>query len=142
MARTVSLCLLGLSLSGCASHATKTALDLDINHPKFSTPQCKAALEQTGFYDGVKNARMVAGPTLVVLSGGLLAIPVLAVQAGLDTLDHREATTIARTCGGKEKSDEQIATEVGTSAALGLAVGQLAGAASAGVSSVGSGGNR
>ena len=116
-------------MGGCASHSTKAALALDTNHPQFSSPQCKAALEQTGFQDGVKNARMVAGPTLVILSGGLLALPVLAAQAGLDTLDHPEASTIARHCGGKEKSNEEIAEEVATNAALGLAIGELGGAA-------------
>ncbi|NBY13390.1 MAG: hypothetical protein EBQ76_01270 [Betaproteobacteria bacterium] len=117
--------LIGPLLAGCASHSTTAALQLDTKNPKYATPECQAQLDATGIHDGIRSGRTIGGAGLVILSGGLLAIPVLAANVGLDAYDHRDANLIARYCGGQEKSAEQIASEVGTSAALGIATGQL-----------------
>ncbi len=111
------------SLAGCASESELTAIRLDTSHPLYKSQPCKQSL---AIVEGHKNAKQVsnfATPILVVLSGGLL-IPVIAANAGLDTLDRVDASNLADRCGGKGKSGSEIARNVVTGAAFG-AVGAI-----------------
>lgn len=63
---------------------------------------------------------MFASPALVVVSGGLLAGPVLAANVGFDTADHVTASNISVACGGQPKTTKEIAVDVARGAAFGL----------------------
>ncbi len=72
-------------------------------------------------HEAIKTSRLIAGPTLVVLSGGLLALPVIATNAALDTYDQVDAAKIKSACAGQQTSDLEIAGNVAQNSALSLA---------------------
>jgi hypothetical protein len=76
----------------------------------------------------IKRARTIASPVLLFLSGGLL-VPVVAANAGLDTVDHVDAAKIAESCGAQAQSNVEIATDVALGAAVGVATSGLTGTA-------------
>jgi len=110
-------------LSGCASHSQRAVALLDGSKPEAQTKACETAVKKAEVQDTLKNTRVIAAPALVVLSGGLLALPVLAANLGLETYDQVDAATIAESCGGEVKSVERIALEIGGTAAMGLVGG-------------------
>ena len=120
-------------ISSCASQSELTSIRLDRDHPKFKTKGCQDSLSAAETHRDLKSARTIASPVLLFLSGGLL-IPVVAANAGFDTVDHIDAAKIAENCGGNPQSHSAMATDVAISAAVGVAasglnVGHLAGAA-------------
>ena len=122
-------------LTGCASESRVKVGNLDQRHQMYKTEGCQQAITNTKVYDDMKLARIVASPVAILLSGGSLLLPVLATNAGLETLDHMEASSISVSCGGPETSTEDMAMEVLKGAAIGLTtstlnVGGAAGAAS------------
>ena len=110
-------------LSGCASHSQRAAAVLDSNKPEAHSVRCQEAVKKAEVQDTLKSTRVIAAPALVVLSGGLLALPVLAANLGLETYDQVDAASIAESCGGELKSIERIALEIGGTAAMGLVGG-------------------
>jgi hypothetical protein len=60
------------------------------------------------------------------VSGGLL-LPVLAANAGLDTVDHVDAAKMAENCGAQAQTNAEIATDVALGTAVGVATSGLAG---------------
>ena len=122
-------------LTGCASESRVKVVNLDQRHQMYKTEGCQQAITNAKVYDDMKLARIVASPVAILLSGGSLLLPVLATNAGLETLDHMEASSISVSCGGPETSIEDMAMEVLKGAAIGLTtstlnVGGAAGAAS------------
>lgn len=122
-------------LTGCASESRVKVVNLDQRHQMYKTEGCQQAITNAKVYDDMKLARIVASPVAILLSGGSLLLPVLATNAGLETLDHMEASSISVSCGGPETSSEDMAMEVLKGAAIGLTtstlnVGGAAGAAS------------
>ena len=122
-------------LTGCASESRVKVVNLDQRHQMYKTEGCQQAITNAKVYDDMKLARIVASPVVILLSGGSLLLPVLATNAGLETLDHMEASSISVSCGGPETSTEDMAMEVLKGAAIGLTtstlnVGGAAGAAS------------
>ena len=122
-------------LTGCASESRVKVVNLDQRHQMYKTEGCQQAITNAKVYDDMKLARIVASPVAILLSGGSLLLPVLATNAGLETLDHIEASSISVSCGGPETSTEDMAMEVLKGAAIGLTtstlnVGGAAGAAS------------
>lgn len=122
-------------LTGCASESRVKVVNLDQRHQMYNTEGCQQAITNAKVYDDMKLARIVASPVAILLSGGSLLLPVLATNAGLETLDHMEASSISVSCGGPETSTEDMAMEVLKGAAIGLTtstlnVGGAAGAAS------------
>ena len=122
-------------LTGCASESRVKVVNLDQRHQMYKTEGCQQAITNAKVYDDMKLARIVASPVAILLSGGSLLLPVLATNAGLETLDHMEASSISVSCGGPETSTEDMAMEVLKGAAIGLTtstlnVGGAAGAAS------------
>lgn len=122
-------------LTGCASESRVKVVNLDQRHQMYKTEGCQQAVTNAKVYDDMKLARIVASPVAILLSGGSLLLPVLATNAGLETLDHMEASSISVSCGGPETSTEDMAMEVLKGAAIGLTtstlnVGGAAGAAS------------
>ena len=101
-----------LALSACTSQSRKTSSNLDMNHPRYASRECQMALGRAQLHDNIKQSRVMASPVAVLLSGGSLLLPVLAVNAGLDTVDHLEASDISVYCGGPETPNGEIAKEV------------------------------
>ena len=112
-------------LAGCASESRVKVVNLDQSHQMYKTEGCQQAITNAKVYDDMKLARIVASPVAILLSGGTLLLPVLATNAGLETLDHMEASSISVSCGGPETSTEDMAMEVLKGAAIGLTTGTL-----------------
>ena len=72
-------------------------------------------------HETIKTSRLIAGPSLIVLSGGLLALPVIATNAALDTYDQLDAAKIKSACAGEQTSDLEIAGNVAQNSAMSLA---------------------
>ncbi|MEY4083840.1 MAG: hypothetical protein RL483_1209 [Pseudomonadota bacterium] len=115
----LGLALCGL-LAGCASQSARVAKGLDTEHSDFHSNSCKGALASVDTHETIKTSRLIAGPTLVLLSGGLLAIPVIATNAALDTYDQLDAAKIKTACTGQQTSDLEIAGNVAQNGALSL----------------------
>lgn len=107
-------------LSGCTSHSLKAAANLDSNRPEYLSVKCEEAKNSALIQDELKWGRSIASPALILLSGGTLFLPVLASNMGLDTADNIQASNISVACGGKSKSNEEIATNILSGAAVGL----------------------
>lgn len=109
-----------LVTTGCASQSARVAKSLDTEHADFQSHSCKDALASVSTHETIKTSRLIAGPTLIVLSGGLLALPVIATNAALDTYDQVDAAKIKSTCAGQQTSDLEIAGNVAQNSALSL----------------------
>lgn len=108
-------------LTGCASQSARVAEKLDTEHSDYHSNSCKGALASVDMHETIKTSRLIAGPTLIVLSGGLLAVPVIATNAALDTYDQVGAAKIKSACAGQQTSDLEIAGNVAQNSALSLA---------------------
>jgi hypothetical protein len=128
MARYFFSLLLLSVLAGCASQSELTARRLDRDNPKYKTAGCQDSLSAAEAHRDIKRARTVASPVLLFLSGGLL-VPVVAANAGLDTVDHVDAAKIAENCGAQAQTNAEIATDVALGAAVGVATSGLTGTA-------------
>ena len=126
MARYFFSLLLLSALAGCASQSELTARRLDRDNPKYKTAGCQDSLSAAEAHRDIKRARTVASPVLLFLSGGLL-VPVVAANAGLDTVDHVDAAKIAESCGAQAQTNGEIATDVALGAAVGVATSGLTG---------------
>lgn len=119
-----ALGLLCLALSACTSQSRKTSSNLDMNHPNYTSRECQMALGRAQLHDTIKQSRVIASPVAVLLSGGSLFLPMLALNASLDTVDHLEASDISVYCGGPETSNTEIAKEVLMGVGFGIGVGK------------------
>ena len=113
-----------LALSACTSQSRKTSSNLDMNHPRYASRECQMALGRAQLHDNIKQSRVIASPVAVLLSGGALFLPMLAVNAGLDTADHLEASDISVYCGGPETPNGEIAKDVLMGVGFGIGVGK------------------
>ncbi len=100
------------------------AIRLDTSHPLYKSEACQQALSSVQNHKDAKSVSTVATPVLVLLSGGLL-LPVVAANAGMDTVDRIDASNLEMRCGGKGKSKEEITEKVLGGAALGIAGGAV-----------------
>ncbi|MEY4724491.1 MAG: hypothetical protein RL043_640 [Pseudomonadota bacterium] len=107
-------------LTGCASQSGRVAKSLDTEHADYQSNSCRGALASVDTHEAIKTSRLIAGPTLVVLSGGLLALPVIATNAALDTYDQVDAAKIKSACAGQQTSDLEIAGNVAQNSAMSL----------------------
>ncbi|MFM7657341.1 MAG: hypothetical protein ACKO5Z_01955 [Burkholderiaceae bacterium] len=112
------------ALTGCASQSEMTAIRLDRDNPKFKSAGCQDSLSAAETHKDIKKARTIASPVLLFFSGGLL-LPVVAANAGLDTVDHVDAAKIAESCGGTPQTKGEMATDVAVGAAVGFATSAL-----------------
>lgn len=110
------------AMAGCASESELAAIRLDTSHPLYKSEACQQALATVENHKDAKTMSNVATPVLVFLSAGLL-LPVVAANAGLDTVDRVDASNLEVRCGGKGKSSEEITEKVVGGAALGLVGG-------------------
>ena len=126
MARFFFSLLLLSALAGCASQSELTARRLDRDNPKFKTAGCQDSLSAAEAHRDIKKVRTIASPVLLFVSGGLL-LPVLAANAGLDTVDHIDAAKMADNCGAQSQTNAEIATDVALGTAVGVATSGLTG---------------
>lgn len=122
--RWLCLALAALVLSGCASQSRKTLANLDMSHPRYASRECQMAMGQARLHDDIKQTRIFASPAVLLLSGGSLFLPVMAINAGLDTADHLEASDMSVSCGGPETPNGDIAKEVLLGVGFGLGLGK------------------
>ncbi len=113
-----------LALSACTSQSRKTASNLDMGHPRYASRECQMARGQAHLHDTIKQTRVIASPVALLLSGGSLFVPMLAVNAGLDAVDQLEASDISVFCGGPEISNTEIAKEVLMGVGFGIGLGK------------------
>lgn len=85
---------------------------MDMSHPQYASPECQMALGNAQLQDSIKQMRVLATPLVLFLGGAGLFVPVLAINAGLDTVDRLEASDISVYCGGPESANREIATQV------------------------------
>jgi hypothetical protein len=125
MARLLFLFISFLSLVGCVSHSTKSVSNLDQSKKEYLSEECKAVIKDADLHDDLKVSRLVLSPTIIFLSAGVLAIPVIAANAGFDTFDHLSASDISSSCGGVPREHADIAIDVAKDAAVGFATGGI-----------------
>lgn len=113
-----------LGLGACTSYSRKTSVNLDTTHPRYASRECQMAMSRAQLHDDIKQSRAIASPVAVLLSGGAWFLPMLAVNAGLDTVDHLEASDISVYCGGPETPNTDIAKDVLMGVGFGLGVGK------------------
>lgn len=114
-------------LVACASQSSKTVSTLDKSRAAYATEDCAKAIHTADTQENIKLGRTITSPLLAVLSGGILAVPIIAANIGLDVADNINASDIAVACGGESKSSKEIAVNVGRGAAMGLMTGGLNG---------------
>lgn len=114
-------------LVACASQSSKTVSTLDKSSAAYATEDCAKAIHTADTQENIKLGRTITSPLLAVLSGGILAVPIIAANIGFDVADNINASDIAVACGGESKSSKEIAVNVGRGAAMGLMTGGLNG---------------
>lgn len=119
--KSALMVILAFVLTACTSQSRKTASNLDMKHPRYSSRECQVALGNAQLQDTIKQARVLTSPVLILMSGGLF-VPLLAVNAGLDAVDHLEASDISRHCGGSEIPNRDIAIEIIKGVGFGIGV--------------------
>ena len=113
-----------LVLVGCASQTRQVASNLDMHKPEYQSRGCQMALGQVATQDTIRYTRTLASPVALLIGGAPWLLPVLALNAGLDTVDHLEASDLSVHCGGAEKPNGQIAREVMLGVGFGLGLGK------------------
>jgi len=108
----LTLALMVLSLSGCASNTRSMAESIHPQSANYKAPACQRSFELATLHDDIKLTRSIATPTLLVLTGGTYLIPLLGVNMGFDALDHLGASHVSRVCGGFATPSENILEKV------------------------------
>ena len=121
--RRILLAWVALCLTGCASYSSKAIGSLDNQHPAFDTIDCQTARDNAWIHEDLKQIKLVAGPSLLLIAGPVMAIPFLLANVGLNTADHLKANDIKTLCGGKaltpDELTQSIVIDTGVSAATG-----------------------
>lgn len=121
--RRILLAWVALCLTGCASYSSKAIGSLDNQHPAFDTIDCQTARDNAWIHEDLKQIKLVTGPSLLLIAGPVMAIPVLLANVGLNTADHLKANDIKTLCGGKaltpDELTQSIVIDTGVSAATG-----------------------
>ena len=108
----MTLTLMILSLTGCASNTRIMAESVKPQSANYTAPACQRSFELATLHDDIKLTRSIATPTLLVLTGGTYLIPLLGVNMGFDALDHIDASHVSRVCGGFATPSENILEKV------------------------------
>ena len=123
--RRALLAIATLCLTGCASYSSKAIGSLDNQNPAFNSADCQTARQNAWVHEDLKQIKLVAGPSLLLLAGPVLAIPVLLANVGLNTADHLKANDIKSLCGGKALTNEEITQSIVIDTWLAAATGAL-----------------
>ncbi len=121
----ISVALLALTLSGCASQTRNMAESISPHGPQYTDAACQRSFELAPLHDDIKLTRSIATPTLLLLSGGSYLLPLLGVNMGLDALDHLDASHVSKACGGFATPAENILEKVVLGAGFSLFTGNV-----------------
>lgn len=121
----ISVALLALTLSGCASQTRNMAESISPHGPQYTDAACQRSFELAPLHDDIKLTRSIATPTLLLLSGGSYLLPLLGVNMGLDALDHLDASHVSKACGGFATAAENILEKVVLGAGFSLFTGNV-----------------
>lgn len=128
--RSLLLVMCVLVLPGCMSYSTKAVAELDHESGAFASAECENSRQNAGIHDSLKNIKLVASSSLMLIAGPVMAIPVLFANVGLNTADHLKANEIKTKCGGQALSSEKLTQSIAVDTGLGLLTGTaLSGAA-------------
>lgn len=114
-----------ICLTGCASYSSKAIGSLDNQHPAFESIDCQNARQNAWVHEDLKQFKLVAGPSLLLFAGPVLAIPVLLANVGLNTADHLKANDIKSLCGGKALTPDELTQSIVIDTGLAAATGAL-----------------
>ena len=112
-------------LTGCASYSSKAIGSLDNQHPAFESIDGQNARQNAWVHEDLKQIKLVAGPSLLLIAGPVLAIPVLLANVGLNTADHLKANDIKSLCGGKALTPDELTQSIVIDTGLTAATGTL-----------------
>jgi hypothetical protein len=119
-ATVLTIFAVAAGLGGCATESELAAIRLDRNDPKYASHECQQSIAASSVHAERKTANMIVSPFLLLISGGWL-LPVVAANAAMDYLDHADASAMSVNCGGKGKTQAEIAESVSTRAVIGIA---------------------
>ncbi len=117
-----------INLTGCASHSTQMARQLDRNQPAYESRACQQTLSEVWVHQDIKNIATFATPVVARAAGPVSALPVLLTHVGLGAADRMDASTLARRCGVPPPGVIELGAGIATDAALGI-IGGNAGSA-------------
>ena len=109
-------------ISSCSSKTKQVALIIKENRLSVSNKECNSLLTNTETHEFLKYGRIIATPILLAASGGILLIPILSANVGLDTQDRLNASKLAEKCNIKNeiKSEKDIAYDVVKGLTIGI----------------------
>ena len=128
--RALVLVICVLALPGCMSYSTKAVAELDHESDAFKSAECQNSRQNAGIHDNFKNIKLMAGSSLMLIAGPVMAIPVLFANVGLNTADHLKANEIKSNCGGQTLSTEKVTQSIAVDTGLGLLTGSVLSGAS------------
>ena len=128
--RSLLLVMFVLVLPGCMSYSTKAVAELDHESGAFASAECENSRQNAGIHDSLKNIKLVASSSLMLIVGPVMAIPVLFANVGLNTADHIKANEIKTKCGGQALSIEKLTQSIAVDTGLGLLTGSALSGAS------------
>lgn len=114
-----------ICLTGCASYSSKAIGSLDNQNSAFNSVDCQTARQNAWIHEDLKQIKLLAGPSLLLIAGPVLAIPVLLANVGLNTADHLKANDIKSLCGGKALTSDELAQSIVIDTGLTAATGAL-----------------
>ena len=121
--RSILLAMCVLALPGCMSYSSKAVAELDHESEAFTSAECQNSRQNAGIHDSLKNIKLVASSSLMLIAGPVMAIPVLFANVGLNTADHLKANEIKSNCGGQALSTEKLTQSIAVDTGLGLLTG-------------------
>jgi hypothetical protein len=112
------------------SYSSKAVAELDHESEVFTSAECQNSRQNAGHHDNLKNIKLVASSSLMLIAGPVIAIPVLLANVGLNTADHLKANEIKSNCGGQALTNEKVTRSIAFDAGLGLLTGTVLNGAS------------
>jgi hypothetical protein len=100
----------------------------------FATAECQNSRQNAGIHDNLKNIKLAASSSLMLIAGPVMAIPVLFANVGLNTADHISANEIKSNCGGQPLTNEKVTRSIAVDTGLGLLTGSVLNGASVPIS--------
>ena len=128
--RTLLLAMCVLALPGCMSYSSKAVTALDHDSDAFATAGCQKSRLNAGIHDNLKNIKLVASSSLMLVAGPVMAIPVLFANVGLNSADHLSANEIKSNCGGQPLTNEKMIQSIAVDSSLGFLTGSVLNGAS------------
>ena len=132
--RPLLLAMCVLALPGCMSYSSKAITELDYESDVFASAGCQNSRQNAGIHDNLKNIKLVASSSLMLIAGPVMAIPVLFANVGLNSADYISANEIKSNCGGQALSLEKVTQSIAVGTGLGLVIGTALNGASVPIS--------